>query len=101
MSKVPVNRLGQISKNSDTLIIPVVNSNNQPLPHSTGGANICKFYQNEVVIGLVSGQVCAKLFLFIVPMVVRALKFGGDSASRDDKNSYELMSLYWCAQKIL
>ena len=54
-----------------------------------------------MVIGLVSGQVCAKLFLFIVPMVVRALKFGGDSASRDDKNSYELMSLYWCAQKIL
>ena len=85
MSKVPVNRLGQISKKSDTLIIPVVNSNNQHLPHPTGGANIQKISQNEVVIGLVSGQVCAKLFLFIVSMVVRVLKFGGDSASRKKK----------------
>ena len=45
----------------------------------TGGADICNFSLNDVGIGLVNGQVCAKKFPFIAPMVACMLEFGADS----------------------
>ena len=72
--------MNQTSKTADTLILPDVASNNQPMPHPTGGTDNCKFYINYVGLGLVSGQVCPKAFPSIALMVVRALEFGDDSA---------------------
>ena len=57
--EVPVVWMGQTSKTADTIILPTVAANNQPMPQTIGGANNRKFVLIEVGLGLVSGQVCA------------------------------------------
>ena len=47
-SEVPVVCLGQTSKTDSIIIIPSINSNNQPVPQPTGGAHNRKFFINEV-----------------------------------------------------
>ena len=71
--------MGQTSKTAETLFIPYIVTNNKPVPHPTGGDYNWKFHQYEVDLGLVNGQVCTKALPSILPMVVRALEFGGDS----------------------
>ena len=46
----------------------------------TSGTNNRKFSIYEVGLGLEIDRVCAKAVPSIVPMVVRMLEFGGDSA---------------------
>ena len=57
--EVPVVWMGQTSKTADTIILPTVAANNQPMPQTIGDANNRKFVLIEVGLGLVSGQVCA------------------------------------------
>ena len=80
---VPVVQLGQTSKTADTVILPAVAANNQPVPRPTGGADSRKLSLNEVVLGLVSGNVCAEALPSITSTVVHALEIDGDSALRD------------------
>ena len=67
------------------IILSATAFNNQPVPHPTRRTYNINFSLNEVVLELLSGKVCAKVFLSIVAMVIRDLDFGGDSASRDHK----------------
>ena len=75
--------LGQNSKTSDTKVLPTVGANNQPVPQPIGGDDNWKLYINGMGIGLVYGNVCNEEFPFIVPMVVNAFEFGGDSIPQD------------------
>ena len=84
-SEVPVVCLDKTSKHYYTKNLPVVETSNQPVPHTTGWIDQFNFSQNLVGIELLSGQVCAKALPYIAPMVVRALYLGDYSASCDHK----------------
>ena len=64
--EVPVVWMGQTSKTSDTLIIPDMYCNNQPVPQPKRVTNNKNFSINKVVLVLVSGQVCAEAFTLIL-----------------------------------
>ena len=81
-------RLGQISKTTDTLIIPHIVTNNKLATHLTGVSDNCKLSLNEVRLCLVSDQVCDKNFPLIMPMVVYTPEFGENSALRDHKKYF-------------
>ena len=81
-SEVPVLWMGQTLKTSDTIILPDVADNNQPVPQPIECAYNCKFSINKVEISLVSVQVYTKKLPSIAKIVARALEFGGDSTSR-------------------
>ena len=51
-SELPMVWLGRISKPSDSIILPTVAADNQPVPYSMGGANNRKFSGDGLDIGL-------------------------------------------------
>ena len=68
-------------KSVDTLILPAVVANNQPVPHPTENTDNRKVALNVLGLGLVSGQIFAKALPSIDTMAVHSLEFGVDSAS--------------------
>ena len=70
VSKVMVVWIGQNLKPVDKIIIPDVVTDNQPITHPLGGANIQKLYINKVGLVLESDQVCAKLMPSMIPMIL-------------------------------
>ena len=97
VSEVPVVWQVQNSKPVDTLILPAVATNNQPVPHPTGETNNHKFSLNDVSYVLEIYQVCAKVMPSIVPMAVRTFEFVGDSDFWNHKKIRK--TLGWYAQK--
>ena len=55
------------------------------MPYLMVGTNNCKIYINVDSIGLEIDQVCAKVFLSIVPMDMYLLEVGGYYSSRYHK----------------
>ena len=82
---MPVVFMVQTSTFSDKLIILAVDANDQSMYHQKWGSNIWKFGLNWVSLGLVHVQVCDELLSSNIPMVMRALEFGGDSDLQDHK----------------
>ena len=75
--------LGQTSKTADTLIIPNVAANNQPETNQEVGASNRKSLLNDVGIGLVTGQVWAKVLPLIIPMEAHLIDIGVYYALQD------------------
>ena len=79
----------------ETSIFPSVASNNKPVRQIKVDAinNICSL--NGLIPVLISGQVRVKALLSITPIVMLALEFGGDSASRYHNKYFGLIPLGW------
>ena len=98
---MPVVWLGQTSKRFATLVLLAVDTNNQPMPHPTRGADNWKISHNDAGIGLVSDQVYVKAYPLIALVQVHTLKVGSDLISRDHKKYCEWISIEWSEQKNL
>ena len=79
-------KMGQTSKQSDTLIYHYVVTNNVPVTKPIGDSYNSNLALNEVVIGFSSGKVCAKALVSRKPIVVHTVEFGNNYTSPDHKN---------------